>query len=1314
MILKIKELILVSIILLALISFGAVSAAENTIAEETAVEESEAYLTSSENDGRTTNRNASKQEEVTFSQNKNDNKLGANNEELLSEPVEPTYTYDFDLPMSGTAYVAQWGQPITVSAKYGNATGNVTITFDSKTYNTKLVDGGFTYTVTKYSSVRNNQAFKVVYEGDENYKSVTFQKNIHIQINGVVANGANYGQQAFVDVNLYNATGNVTFTLNGKTYRKELDNGKTIQEFTHYNLGRNTVSFAYEGDENYEPITRSLTFNTAANIDAPTIYNAQPAIITLNLGEATGNVTLNFNGNATTIGLNNGVAIYEAKNYAMGSNTISVAYSGDDDFDPFTTTKTFNVLDKENSTILASVYKTANKKMIVICIPHGSGNVTALINGKKEILELNNGIVMHNIDFDTVITELNVTYDGNGRLNPANSSYFLNLNNTVTNENYMYYFNQGNGGKIFDFIENGTTLDFQGKIINPDQSKNVYFDVNKPINIISTTGDAYIDLNTTAGSLLGENPGNRFTISYGGSWTNMTGITFHNTQLWLFNTHHVVLDRVNNIIEDQRVGSGVGATSVRQNSTWVTIKNGYFYTRNNGGSSSLVIAWADYCTFDNNTVVVEGQVGNMIYLTTYNVEIPSNVMPNKYNNITNNRIYGPSTAASICWALVVYGTENLIANNFIDYVGVGLNLQYGSSGILNNTYINNTLIGGASAILPSGSTAYNNYVSGTFTTGTDSMVYNNTVLKAMTVSARATAYNNTVAGFTLSGQDARISENTVNGATTISAINLIISGNTFLGDNTIKFNNANANNITFVENNVIGDIEFANANAKNNRIINNIITTSKEYAINLKTYKGTNNNISGNYIYSANRFGNDAVKHADDDTLILNNYPIQNVEIIVETADIKVGQKAVFTVTVSEKSIVSADIVINNKKHALTLVNGKGSIEIGDLLANTYDVRVYAIDKTFSAQNATTLKVEKNDCPEISVVVPNIVQWIPTAITVSIPNATGTVTLSINGSTANAELINGVAHITLPNLTVGKFNYTISYTGDYRYLGNVTTGSLTVNKNKEVKIIVADVVADKLANKFTAKFTNYIGEAISNANVTIAIDGRIIQGVSDENGIVSIDLALTRGIYNVNITFSAIEGQYDANTAKATIYVTGESALSIISVSGKGMITGFLADDLGNPIANAIISYKMNNLEDNTTTDANGLFVIQAISNCVVEMTYAGNSTLLASNASITLDGVESSAYRTVLTVVSVSGNMITGNLADISGKPIAGATITYKIGSTQGSVTTNAIGTFEIQAEYGSTVEITYTGNTTLLPSNTSITLENPTPTTY
>jgi hypothetical protein len=55
--------------------------------------------------------------------------------------------------------------------------------------------------------------------------------------------------------------------------------------------------------------------------------------------------------------------------------------------------------------------------------------------------------------------------------------------------------------------------------------------INKHVNIITSTHDAFIDLNTTAGSLFGEDPGDSFAITYNGSGTNVTDIVFHNSQI---------------------------------------------------------------------------------------------------------------------------------------------------------------------------------------------------------------------------------------------------------------------------------------------------------------------------------------------------------------------------------------------------------------------------------------------------------------------------------------------------------------------------------------------------------------------------------------------------------------------------------------------------------------------------------------------------------------------------------------------------------------------------------------------------------------
>ena len=368
---------------------------------------------------------------------------------------------------------------------------------------------------------------------------------------------------------------------------------------------------------------------------------------------------------------------------------------------------------------------------IKVSIPNATGNVNVTVGEKTYSPEIVDGVAIQKIsDYQEGINNVLINYN-----NLSKSSSFKVLNGVVNNETFFDYFDQTKNGELFKYVPEGVTLDFQGKISSADLNTRLNITINKAVNIISSNKDAFIDLNTTAGSLLGENPGDRFTINRQGSRTNVTGITFHNTQVWLFNTHHVTLDNISVIIEDQRVGSGVGATSIRANSTWITVKNSYFYTRNNGGSSSLVLAWADYCTFNNNTHRVDGMVGNLVYLTTYNVNIPTDVIANCHNNITNNRLVGPSNAANICYGICISGEDNLVENNTVNYSnGAGIMQQWGDAAWgydlvpKNNIYRNNVLIGCSMAVT------------------SNALVYNNTVSNGMRLLSNAIAYNNTVGG----------------------------------------------------------------------------------------------------------------------------------------------------------------------------------------------------------------------------------------------------------------------------------------------------------------------------------------------------------------------------------------------------------------------------------------------------------------------------------------------------------------------------------------------------------------------------------------
>ena len=447
-------------------------------------------------------------------------------------------------------------------------------------------------------------------------------------------------------------------------------------------------------------------------------------------------------------------------------------------------------------------------------------------------------------------------------------------------------------GNLKSIVSAGSTLDFQGRIVltEMDIQRRVYnITINKRVNIISSTHDAYIDLNTTAGSLFGDSPGNRFTVNYLGSGSTIRDIYIHNTQVWITNAKNVVFDNVSVVVKNQRVGSGVGVVSVRDNSSYVTIKNGYFYTENNGGSSTLVMAWANHCTFDNNTVEGRGNIGNMIYSTTYNVNSgPYENYPysNDYNVIKNNVVNNPEGGTGICRSITIYGSHNIVDNNTINK-GSGIYTQWGTDeNQCNNTYSNNKLydsnyfdvfpnsivynnVGTASMSLSTNSIAYNNTLDGSLNLGAGSTAFNNTVKSLSVSGAGATAYNNTVGtpnGGTLTLEDnAVVYDNIVNGATTIDGENIILRDSTLNGDVTIT---KKSTEVTIKSNEIFGTVDVKGSG---NEISNNNITSTGNYAIKLARTK--DNFVSENTLYAQGGVGVNAIQALSDTNIIDVNFP---------------------------------------------------------------------------------------------------------------------------------------------------------------------------------------------------------------------------------------------------------------------------------------------------------------------------------------------------------------------------------------------------------------------------------------------------------
>ena len=570
-----------------------------------------------------------------------------------------------------------------------------------------------------------------------------------------------------------------------------------------------------------------------------------------------------------------------------------------------------------------------------------TGTANIMVGGKTYTVNLTDGKATLKVsDLPAGENTVKVDYDGDGKFKSStNSTTFKVFDGIVTNETFFDYFINGT---LADYVPEGATLDFRGKFYSHDDVK---FDlvINKPINMISTTGDAFIDLNTTAGSLLGENPGSCFTINNGGSGSNVSGIIFHNTQVWIYDAHNVVLNNISVIVENKRVGSGVGTTAIRHGSTNVTLKNSYIYTSNNGGSSSIVLTHVQNCTVENNTIVGEGNVGNLLYLNTFNDAGCD--LSNDYNKIINNKITGPSPAAGICYGIGINGNNNLIAGNVINYAGNGIVPAWGATPN-NNTYCDNVLIGGASMSVAASSIAYNNTVSGTLTIGSDSVAYNNTA-KAISVSSNSVVSNSSATA-TLTVQAGAKVANVTAASLSVNGKNAVIENVSISGVGTIK---SSATNTTLINSTFGGMLTVQSA--KNTIKYNNIVLATGDAAI-LAT--GRDNVITNNYLIAGDKLGDNAVNSTVETNIVKDNLPGGIVNVTITAKDVFEGSDVIIDVTVDSLSNLTEKFMlkINNKEYVLSFTDSKANVTISDLTAGKYDIAVTYGDETYTLINATS------------------------------------------------------------------------------------------------------------------------------------------------------------------------------------------------------------------------------------------------------------------------------------------------------------------------------------------------------------------------
>ena len=171
--------------------------------------------------------------------------------------------------------------------------------------------------------------------------------------------------------------------------------------------------------------------------------------------------------------------------------------------------------------------------------------------------------------------------------------------------------------------------------------------------------------------------------------------------------------------------------------------------------------------------------------------------------------------------------------------------------------------------------------------------------------------------------------------------------------------------------------------------------------------------------------------------------------INAQPKDVKEGKDEIITIYVPKDATGHVIVNINGVDYSGEIINGKAKLVVPKLPAGKYDaiVTYEGDDKYLPSSTTTSFKVVKGATP-ISSNDDYIEIGDDATVRVHLPSdATGYVTITVDGKEYTAEVIDGVAVFYIPGLSTGTHTVTIYYSGDDKYPANETTSKIVVSGN---------------------------------------------------------------------------------------------------------------------------------------------------------------------------------------------------------------------------------------------------------------------------
>ena len=404
---------------------------------------------------------------------------------------------------------------------------------------------------------------------------------------------------------------------------------------------------------------------------------------------------------------------------------------------------------------------------------------------------------------------------------------------------------------------------------------------------------------------------------------------------------------------------------------------------------------------------------------------------------------------------------------------------------------------------------------------------------------------------------------------------------------------------------VIADVDYGNGfvieatltGVNGAPLSGNVIVTvaGKEYTVKVTDGKGiaTGDKLAaGTYAFAAVWAGDDNYNIVTEN----GDFKVNKIDssVVVNVNDIKVGEELTITVNVPSDATGDVTVSVDGKEYKVAIENGKAVKTISGLKADDYTVTVkYAGDNNYNEANADAeFSVSKISDYNMDISVPEIKEGVNSTIGVDLPkDATGTVTVEIDGKKYTANVIDGTANVIVSGLSAGDYNITTVYSGDAKYDSMTKKGNVTVIPNINVNLDVSDVeMFYHDGTRLIAKLTDFQGKPIVNATIYFSINGVTYAKTTDANGTASMGLNLDSNVYPVTVTYNG--SAFYSKISKNITVTINSSIIADDLVKMYQNATRFYAKFMGSDgkvLANTQVKFNIHGVFYTKTTNNDGV-----------------------------------------------------------------------------------------------------------------------------